>query len=135
MTGIPKDPTPKELRSFGLTTGGIVALLFGLFFPWLLERQTPWWPWILAAILVLWALVAPGTLRHVHRGWMAFGHIMSRITTPIILGILFYGAVLPTGAIRRLLGYDSMARRFDGSTRSYRVLSRQISKQDLKRPF
>ena len=28
----------KGLREFGLVTGGIVAVLFGLFFPWLLER-------------------------------------------------------------------------------------------------
>jgi hypothetical protein len=30
------------LRRFGITTGGIIAALFGLFFPWLLERPIPW---------------------------------------------------------------------------------------------
>jgi hypothetical protein len=135
MSAIPLNPTRKDLRSFGLTTGAIVAVLFGMLFPWLLERRTPWWPWILAAILVLWALAAPATLRLVYRGWMAFGLVMSRITTPIILGVLFFGAVLPTGALRRLLGYDSMARKFDKRLDSYRVASRQISKQSLKRPF
>jgi hypothetical protein len=39
------------LREFGLTTGGIVAGLFGLFFPWLLERPIPRWPWVIAGVL------------------------------------------------------------------------------------
>lgn len=34
----------KGLRQFGLVTGGIVAGLFGLLFPWLLERALPLWP-------------------------------------------------------------------------------------------
>ena len=31
----------KGLREFGLVTGGIIAGLFGLFFPWLIERPFP----------------------------------------------------------------------------------------------
>ena len=36
------------LRKFGLTTGAIVALLFGLFLPWLFDFGLPRWPWMLA---------------------------------------------------------------------------------------
>ena len=135
MSAITLDVSPKELRKFGLTTGAIVAVLFGLIFPWLLARGTPIWPWALGGVLIAWGLVAPATLRPVYRGWMAFGRVMSKITTPIILGILFYGAVLPTGFVRRLFGLDSMARAFDDSKPSYRVESRKAAKQNLKRPF
>lgn len=135
MSEIPENLSAKELRSFGLTTGGIIFGLFGIFFPWLLGRPTPWWPWILGAILVVWALAAPATLKPVHYGWMRFGLIMSRITTPIILAVVFYVAVLPTGVIRRALGYDSMSRIFDETLSSYRVKSRDIPKQSLRRPF
>ena len=38
------------LREFGIVTGGIVAVLFGLLFPWLLERSFPLWPWVNGAI-------------------------------------------------------------------------------------
>lgn len=135
MTDIPKDLDKKELRRFGLTTGGILAGLFGVFFPWLLDRATPIWPWVLGGILVVWALAAPSTLKLVYQGWMRFGLIMSRITTPIILTVLFFGVALPTGLVRRALGYDSMARTFDQEAESYRIPSHDISKQDLKRPF
>lgn len=135
MAPIPDNLSPQELRKFGLTTGGIVAVLFGVVFPWLLERSSPRWPWILGGVLIAWGLVAPASLKPVHRGWMAFGHFMSRITTPIILGIVFYGAVLPTGVVRRLLGFDSMARALEKQSPTYRVESRKAPKQHLKRPF
>jgi hypothetical protein len=80
----------KGLRSFALTTGGIVVALFGLLLPWLLDLGFPIWPWVLAAVLGVWGLAAPATLRPVYRGWMRFGLLASRITTPIILGIVFY---------------------------------------------
>ena len=43
----------KGLRQFGIVTGGILAGLFGLFFPWLLEHSYPYWPWIVGGLLVL----------------------------------------------------------------------------------
>ena len=135
MSEIRQDLSPKELREFGVVTGSIVAALFGLFFPWLLDRPIPWWPWILAATLIAWAMVAPASLRLVYGVWMRFGLIMSRITTPIILGIVFFLVVLPTGFVRRLLGHDSMARAFDETSVSYRIESRKPSTENLKRPF
>jgi len=80
----------KGLREFGLITGGIVAILFGLFFPWLLNVSYPVWPWVIFAILVTWALIAPVTLKPVYKGWMRFGLLLSRITTPIIMGCVFF---------------------------------------------
>ena len=43
----------KGLREFGLTTGIVFVVIFGLVFPWLLERNWPVWPWIVAALLWL----------------------------------------------------------------------------------
>ncbi len=57
----------KGLREFGLVTGTIVAVLFGLFFPWLLERAFPLWPWVVFGVLGAWALVAPLSLRPLYR--------------------------------------------------------------------
>ena len=135
MHEIPQNLSPRELRKFGITTGLIIAVLFGIGFPWILDRPSPWWPWILSGILIVWGLAAPASLGPVYRGWMRFGLIMSKITTPILLGILFYIVVLPTGLIRRMMGLDSMARRFDETKDTYRIASRKDSGQHLKRPF
>lgn len=138
MAGITHDisePDRAGLRSFGLTTGAMVAALFGLFFPWLLEHAVPLWPWAVGGTLVLWGLLAPASLRPVYRGWMRFGLIMSRVTTPLILGLVFYVLITPVALIRGLLRRDSLARRLDGSLASYRVKSRAPGRTSLERPF
>jgi hypothetical protein len=129
-----KDLDRKGLREFGLTTGAIIAVLFGLFFPWLIEQPIPRWPWIIAGVLAAWGLLAPLTLQPVYRGWMKFGILLSRITTPIIMGIVFFLVVTPMGIVRRLSNSDSLARHFD-KTASYRVPSPKPPAKNLEKPF
>ena len=125
----------KGLREFGLLTGAIMAALFGLFFPWLLERSIPLWPWLVGAVLGLWGLAAPDSLRPVYKGWMKFGLLLSKITTPIILGVVFFIVMLPIALIMRLTGHDPMARKFDDHAKSYRVSSRKIPRENVERPY
>lgn len=125
----------KGLREFGYVTGGIVAGLFGVFFPWLLEISYPLWPWIVCAVLVLWGLIAPVTLRPVYRGWMHFGLVLSRITTPLIMGIVFFGVIVPVGMVMRIFGRDAMARRFENDAKTYRVKSEKQPREKMEKPF
>lgn len=129
-----KELDRRGLREFALTTGGIVAVLFGLFFPWILERPVPRWPWIVAAILAGWGLVAPTSLRGVYRAWMRFGLLLSTVTTPLIMGLVFFLVVTPMGLIRRLAGKDSLARRFH-TQESYRIGSHKAPVRNLEKPF
>ncbi len=122
------------LRRFGLATGAIVVVLFGLFFPWLLDRAWPLWPWIILAVLGGLAVVAPLALEPVYRGWMRFGLLASRITTPLILGIIFFLLISPIALFRRALGFNDMRRPFDEGVASYRIQSRS-EPGSLERPF
>jgi len=124
----------KGLRHFGLTTGAIVAGLFGVVFPYVFNLSWPLWPWIIFAVLASWALIAPSSLRPVYRGWMRFGMLLGRITTPIILTLLFLITILPGALLLRLFGKDPMRRSFDDSS-SYRVRSTQPSIQNLEKPY
>ncbi len=125
----------RGLRQFALSTGGIVAVLFGLFFPWILDVGFPVWPWVVAALLATWGLAAPASLRPVYRGWMRFGLLLNRIVTPVILGILFFVIITPTSAIMRLFRRDTMARSFDVKAETYRVPSAKRPKSHMERPF
>ncbi len=124
----------KGLREFGLTTGALVAGLFGLFFPWLLERPWPVWPWAVFALLGGWALLAPASLRPVYFGWMRFGLLLSRITTPIIMALVFFLVLTPMALFRRLLRKDALQRQFDDSD-TYRVASKTPPEDHLDRPY
>ena len=125
----------KGLRDFGLTTGIAVVVIFGLFFPWLLERGWPMWPWIIAAVLWSLALIQPLWLRRIYRGWMGFGLLASRVMTPLVLGIVFFGMITPMALIMRLTGKDPMRRAFGPNQKSYRVKSIKSPREKLERPF
>lgn len=124
----------KGLRQFGLVTGGIVVALFGLFFPWVLERTWPIWPWLFFGVFAVWGITFPMTLRPVYRAWMHFGILMSRITTPLLMGLVFFLAITPLGVVRRLFGRDPLNREFHNAD-SYRVPSKKAPIENLKRPF
>lgn len=128
-------PGKKQLREFGLVTGAIVVGLFGLLLPWLFDRALPVWPWVVAAVLWVWALLLPASLAPVYRGWLAFGHVLGWINTRIILGIMFYLLFLPVGLVIRLLGKDPMARKIDKSTETYRVTHARPKKDHVERPY
>ncbi|MEQ1802087.1 MAG: SxtJ family membrane protein [Gammaproteobacteria bacterium] len=123
------------LRKFGLTTGAIVAVLFGLVFPWILERPIPRWPFVILLILGALALAMPDWLRPVYQGWMRLGLLMSRITTPVIMGVVFYLVITPMGLVMRLAGKDSMARRPREPKSSYRIASTATPPERLEKPF
>ncbi len=125
----------KGLRDFGLTTGGLIAVLFGLLFPWLLAAGIPRWPWLLGGGLAAWALIAPTRLRPVYHYWMRLALWLSRITTPLVLGVVFFLVILPAALMMKLIGRDPMARRFDETTTSYRVPSRKAPRSHMENPF
>ncbi len=122
------------LREFGLTTGVIVAVLFGLFFPWILDRPIPLWPWLIFAALGLVALVVPTVLQPVYRGWMRFGLLASKVTTPIIMGIVFFLLFTPVALFLKIARKDAMNRKFHNDD-SYRIENTGIRKDSLEHPY
>ncbi|MBK1723206.1 SxtJ family membrane protein [Thiocystis violacea] len=125
----------RGLRRFALTTGAIVAALFGLILPWLFDLRFPIWPWPLAAVLMLWGLAAPRSLRPVYRGWMRLGLLMSRVTTPLILTLVFFLVFVPAGLIMRLAGNDPMKRRLSPDAESYREPSQPAAPESMEKPY
>ncbi len=86
-------------------------------------------------MLTTWALLAPRSLKPVYGLWMKFGLLMNWINTRLILGIVFYGMILPIGMPMRLAGKDPMHRNLDSNTDSYRVESQNESRDNVERPY
>ena len=98
-----------EDRKFVFTVSAAFVVLAGI----LMLRgrsMTAMIPAGLAALLMLASVLLPRTIPVVHRGWMSGAHAMSRVTTPIILGIVYYLVLTPTGLIRRMAGKSSLRR-------------------------
>ncbi|NES74229.1 MAG: sxtJ [Okeania sp. SIO2D1] len=126
----------KGLREFGLIVGGVFGGLFGLLLP-LLHRHwpPPAWPWIIATPLLVLAIVSPPTLGPVYKFWMRVGIFLSKIMTPLWMGLVFYLVVMPMGLIMRMFKKDPMERRLNTETSTYRVMSQLKTRESMERPF
>lgn len=109
-------PAPSE-RSFGI----VFAVMFLLVGSWpMLAGEVPrWWAMAAAGALLVVGLAFPRILRPLNSAWLRFGLLLHRITSPIILAMLFYLTVVPTGLVMRALGKDPLRLRFDSNARSY----------------
>ena len=125
-----------ELRQFGLLFGAILVLLFGLLLPFLIGYSFPLWPWVVALLVTVLALLAPTALTPFYRGWMRFGLIAGFINTRIIMFVLYYALFVPTGLVMKLFGRDALARTIGGKTNdSYRVASTVRPNDHFERPY
>jgi hypothetical protein len=125
----------QELRSFGLITGTIVTVLFGLLLPWIFKLDFPRWPWVVTLVLSAWALLIPQTLNSLYRGWMKVGFVLGWVNTRIILTMLFYTIFLPIGLILKITGKDPMTRSLRKEGSDYRVTCIPMGKEHFERPY
>ncbi|EAU54065.1 SxtJ family membrane protein [Mariprofundus ferrooxydans] len=125
------------LRRFGLLLGGIFVLLFGLLFPWLRNsHDLPNLLWVgSGAVIIVWALAAPVSMRRLYNGWMRVALIIGNVMNRIILAIVFFFVITPMGLVMRIMGKDPMRRRFDKTVASYRVISKPAARNHVERPF
>jgi hypothetical protein len=105
-------------RKVGLTIGGAL-LLIGIA-KLVLSGPGRVWPWLIAgAVLVAIALVAAPLLRPLSRQWMRLGLLLHRVVNPVILHLIYWGAIAPTGLVLRLLRQDPLRLRRDAAAATY----------------
>ncbi len=68
-------------------------------------------------VLLVAGAIAPTRLGPVERAWMGFGRLISRVTAPVALGIIYFVALTPIAYLRRTWGRSPLAR--DPSASSY----------------
>ena len=104
-------------RNFGLT----FAAVLGFFGAWPLVRHDHPRFLLLAAAagFLVVAFAAPRLLGPLNRAWFKFGLLLSRIVSPLIMGLMFYGGVTPLGWIMRKRGSDLLRLKLDRSAETY----------------
>jgi hypothetical protein len=111
---VPARLTAAEGRRFGLTVG-LAFLAFAALVAWRGHPNVATTLGGLGALLVVAGLVVPQRLGPVQRGWMAFALAISKVTTPIVMGVVYFLVVTPTGILRRTFGRNPLRPRADGS--------------------
>ena len=104
-------------RGFGVVFA-IVFAAIGLF-PLLNGESPRGWSLAVAGAILAAALVKAEWLAPFNQVWFRFGLLLHRIVNPIIMALLFYGVVMPTGLIMRAAGKDLLRLRYDPNAESY----------------
>ena len=102
--------TAAEGRKFGLTVGVALAALGGLFL-WREHGRVALGLLLAAGLLMASGLIIPTRLGPVERGWMRMAQAISRVTTPIIMSLLYFVVLAPAGLLRQAAGRSPLRRR------------------------
>ena len=104
-------------RSFGLVFAGAFALI-GLLPLW---HHPPirWWALAIAAPFLLIALIRPAVLAPLNKLWFRFGLALGAVMTPVMMGLLFVVAVIPTALVLKLFRKDPMQRSLSREAATY----------------
>lgn len=104
-------------RSFGFVFAVVFAAI-GLL-PLIVGGGVRLWALAIGGGFLLVALALPRVLAPLNRLWLKFGLLLHKIVSPIVLGIMFYGVVTPTGLLMRALGKDPLRLKFERQSASY----------------
>ena len=113
------DTSSKEIRKFGLVIaialgviGSFVYVKFGNF-------DVVGWLWGIGLLFLILGFILPSVLRPVYRIWMLLAYFIGGIVSRVILTVLFYVVLTPTGLVLRLFGKDVLDQRFEKDRESY----------------
>ncbi len=104
-------------RSFGFVMSGALAVVSSVNV-WHMGRV---WPWTggLAVLFLGAALLAPAILHPLNLLWLKFGLLLHQVVNPVLMALIFYGTVLPTGMVARLMGKDLLRLKWQPDAGSY----------------
>ncbi len=118
-------------RGFGIVFF-IVFLIISLY-PLINNDDIRLWSLLVAIIFLILGLINSRILTPLNKLWFKFGLFIGKIISPIIMGIIFFLVVTPTGLIMRLLKKDLLNLKFNNN-KSYWV-AKNGPKSKMKNQF
>ena len=104
-------------KSFGIVFF-IVFLIIGLY-PLINQDGIRIWAIIVSLIFLVLGLINSNLLTPLNKLWIKFGILLGNIISPLVLGIIFFLVVLPTGLLMRILKKNFLGLKFDKNLKSY----------------
>ena len=119
-------------RSFGIVFF-VVFLLIG-FYPLLNQEELKLWALITSFIFLILGMMKSKILTPFNKIWFKFGIFLGKIISPLIMGLIFFLVVTPTGIFMRILGKDLLNLKFKRDKKSY-WLEKTDPKSRMKNQF
>jgi len=62
----------------------------------------------IALVFMVTTIFKPSALEKINEIWFHFGVLLGKITGPIVLGVIFFGIILPISMVGRLFNRDEL---------------------------
>ena len=119
-------------RSFGLVFF-FVFLIISLG-PLLNEGSLRIWSIVIAIIFLILGLINSKLLTPLNILWSKFVMFLGLIISPIVMGIIFFLVITPTGFIMKMMNRDLLNNKYDNKKKSYWINRIKI-KSSMKQQF
>tara|TARA_B100002019_G_scaffold267927_1_gene259388 strand:+ start:104 stop:490 length:387 start_codon:yes stop_codon:yes gene_type:complete len=119
-------------KSFGIVFF-IVFLIIGLY-PLINQDGIRIWAIIVSLIFLILGLINSNLLTPLNKLWIKFGILLGNIISPLVLGIIFFLVVLPTGLLMRILKKNFLGLKFDKNLKSYWI-NKEKNLSSMKNQF
>ena len=111
-------------RNFGLVFS--IFFLVISFYPKLYGNNIHYWAFGIALIFFILGIFFPRLLILPNKIWFKIGIFLGRIFSPIIMAIIFFIVVTPTGIIMRLLRIEMTYKKFYKSKKTYWIKRKEL---------
>lgn len=88
---------------------------------------------VIATLFLILGLLNSNLLNPLNKAWMKFGYVLSKIANPIILFIIYFFIVTPTGLLLKMLKKDILELNIDKQKKSYWINKKNLS--DMNNQF
>ena len=98
-------------RSFGI----VFFLVFMLiaFYPIVNQGELRVWSIFISLFFLILGIINSTILTPLNKLWFKFGLLLGKVVSPLIMGIIFFLLVTPTGLIMRIIGKDLLNLKFN----------------------
>ena len=119
-------------KSFGIVFF-ILFLIIGLY-PLINQDGIRIWAIIVSLIFLILGLLNSNLLTPLNKLWIKFGILLGNIISPLVLGLIFFLVVLPTGLLMRILKKNFLILKFDKNLKSYWI-NKEKNLSSMKNQF
>ena len=126
-----KDIKINSNRSFGVFFTFIFLIV--AFWPLLNDGEVRAWSLLVSLVFLILGLLNSKILTPLNKLWFMFGIFLGNFISPIIMGIIFFFVVTPTGLIMRLFKKDLINLK-KNNNKSYWIEKKSI-KSSMKNQF
>ena len=125
----------KKIKVSSNKSFGIVFFIFFLavaLYPLINQGEFRLWALITSLIFLILGIINSSVLTPLNLLWFKFGMLLGRVVSPIIMALVFFGVVTPTGLIMKFLNKDLLKLKRKNQ-KSYWI--ERKSKSEMKNQF